>query len=100
MPAVQALYERKLQDLGVQIVGVTQFDTTLDQAQGFIDTSGLTFENIFDSEAGIARDYNVPGVPYYVYLDREGRIAGRTAGARGTQIIEVLLNDLAAEDYR
>ena len=100
MPAVQALYERKLQDLGVQIVGVTQFDTTFDHAQGFIDNGGLTFENIFDPEAGIARDYNVPGVPYYVYLDREGRIAGRTAGARGTQVIEVLLDDLAAEDYR
>ena len=100
MPAVQALYERKLQDLGVQIVGVTQFDTTLGHAQGFIDNGGLTFENIFDPEAGIAVDYNVPGVPYYVYLDREGRIAGRTAGARGTQVIEVLLDDLDAEDYR
>ena len=99
MPAVQALYERKLQDLGVQIVGVTQFDTTFDQAQGFIDNSGLTFGNIFDSEAGIALDYNIPGVPSYVYLDRKGRIAGRTAGARGTQVIEVLLDDLA-EDYQ
>ena len=98
MPAVQALYERKLQDLGIQVVGVTQFDTTLDQAQGFIDDSSLTFENIFDGEAGIARDYSVPGVPYYVYLDREGRIAGRTAGARGTQVIESLLDELAAED--
>ena len=100
MPVVQALYERKLQDLGVQIVGVTQFDTTFDQAQGFIDSSGLTFENIFDSEAGIALDYNIPGVPSYVYLDRKGRIAGRTAGARGTQVIEVLLADLVAEDYQ
>ena len=59
MPAVQALYERKLQDLGVQIVGVTQFDTTFDQAQGFIDDSGLAFENIFDSEAGIAAIQNL-----------------------------------------
>ena len=39
-------------------------------------------------------------MPYYVYLDSNGRIAGRTAGARGTQVIEVLLDDLAAEDYR
>ena len=98
MPAVQTLYERKLRDLGVRIVGVSQFDTTLGLAQGFIDDSGLTFENIFDSGAGIARDYNVPGVPYYVYLDRKGMIAGRTAGAQGTQVIESLLDELAAED--
>ena len=97
MPAVQNLYDRKLKDLGVNIVGVTQFNTTPPEAAEFVSQHGLTFPNIFDSEAGIARDYEVQGVPHYVYLDRNGNVARQTSGARGVQVIDAIMENLVAE---
>ena len=97
MPALQELYQQKLKDLGVEIVGVTQFNTTKGDAEQFVSEHGLTFNNIFDEEAGIARRYDVQGVPHYVYIDRQGRIARQTAGARGVQVINSILEQLVAE---
>ena len=97
MPAVQQLYERKLREQGVRIVGVTQFNTTPDQAERFVAEHGLTFPNIYDQEAGIARKYDVQGVPHYVYIDRHGRIARETAGARGVQVIDAIMAQLVME---
>ena len=97
MPALQELYQQKLEDLGVEIVGITQFNTTKGDAQRFVSEHGLTFDNIFDEEAGIARRYDVQGVPHYVYIDRQGRIARETAGARGVQVINSILEQLVAE---
>ena len=97
MPALQGLYQQKLQDLGVEIVGITQFNTTKGEAERFVSEHGLTFNNIFDEEEGIARKYNVQGVPHYVYIDRQGRIARQTAGARGVQVINSILEQLVSE---
>ena len=97
MPALQGLYQQKLQDLGVEIVGITQFNTTKGEAERFVSEHGLTFNNIFDEEAGIAKKYDVQGVPHYVYIDRQGRIARQTAGSRGIGVIEDILQALLNE---
>ena len=78
-------------------MGVTQFNTTKGDAEQFVSEHGLTFNNIFDEEAGIARRYDVQGVPHYVYIDRQGRIARETGGARGVQVINSILEQLVAE---
>ena len=45
----------------------------------------------------LATAYGISGVPTYVFLDKEGRIAHRSAGARGVALIQSWLNDLLAE---
>ena len=83
--------------MGVKVVGVTQFNTTVPEAQAFIDEHALSFPNIFDEDADIADAYGVQGVPHYVYVDRQGRIAHETSGARGVQLIDAVLSQIAAE---
>ena len=78
-------------------MGITQFNTTKGEAEQFVSEHGLTFNNIFDEEEGIARKYDVQGVPHYVYIDRQGRIARQTAGARGVQVISSILEQLVSE---
>ena len=78
-------------------MGITQFNTTKGEAEQFVSEHGLTFNNIFDEEEGIARKYDVQGVPHYVYIDRQGRIARQTAGARGVQVINSILEQLVSE---
>ena len=78
-------------------MGITQFNTTKGDAERFVSEHGLTFNNIFDEEAGIARKYDVQRVPHYVYIDRQGRIARQTAGARGIAVIESILQALLNE---
>ncbi len=97
MPAVDALYREELQAAGVHIVGVSQFNTTEAETVAFVERNGLTFPNVYDESAQLATAYGISGVPTYVFLDKEGRIAHRSAGARGVALIQSWLNDLLAE---
>ena len=97
MPVIQQTYAARLQEQGIAVIGVTQFRTTAEQAQGFVAEHNLTFPSIFDAEATIAQQYQVDGVPSYVLLDRQGRIAFRSSGARGVPLLENWLDQLLAE---
>ena len=97
MPAVESLYREELQAAGVHIVGVSQFNTTEAETVAFVERNGLTFPNVYDESAQLATAYGISGVPTYVFLDKEGRIAHRSAGARGVALIQSRLNDLLAE---
>lgn len=79
------------------MVGIAQFRTTEAETIDFVERNELTFPNFFDERAEVANAYNVQGVPSYVLLDKQGRIAYRSSGARGTQIIENWLETLLAE---
>lgn len=97
MPAVADLYRDKLDAAGIDVVGISQFRTTEAETIAFVERNNMTFPNIYDAEALLARVYGVDGVPAYVFLDKEGRIAHVSAGARGVALIESVLDDLAAE---
>ena len=97
MPAVDALYRDELQAAGIEVIGVSQFNTTEAETIAFVARNELTFPNIYDANAALAEVYGVRGVPTYVFLDKEGRIAHRSAGARGVALIQSRLNDLLAE---
>ena len=97
MPAVAALYRDKLEAAGINIIGISQFDTTEADTIAFVERNNITFPNLYDADAVLAQVYGVPGVPTYVFLDKDGRIARTSTGARGVALIESTLDDLAEE---
>ena len=97
MPAVAALYREKLRDAGVHIIGVSQFNTTEVATREFVERNELTFPNFYDPDAAVASAYGIRGVPTYVFLDKDGRVARTSAGARGVGLIEAVLNELRVE---
>ena len=76
---------------------MTQFNTSTQEAQEFEKQNKITFPSIFDEQALIASKYEVTGVPHYVYIDKKGRIATSTSGARGIAVIEDILQALLKE---
>lgn len=97
MPAVAALYREELEAAGIDVVGISQFNTTEAATIDFVERNELTFPNLYDDAALLAGVYQVPGVPTYVFLDKAGRIAHTSSGARGVALIESVLTQLAEE---
>ena len=97
MPVVAERYREKFEPAGINVIGVSQFRTTEADTTAFVERNQLTFPNIYDGQAQLASAYGLQGVPSYVFLDKEGRIAHRSAGARGVALIETWLDDLLAE---
>ena len=97
MPVVAERYREKFEAAGINIIGVSQFRTTEADTIAFVERNELTFPNLYDQQAQLASAYGIEGVPSYVFLDKQGRIAHRSSGARGVDLIEDWLDDLAAE---
>lgn len=97
MPAVGSLYREKLDAAGIDVIGISQFNTTEAATIEFVERHGLTFPNVFDRQAQLAGAYGIQGVPSYVFIDKQGRIAHVSAGARGVGLIDSWLDQLIAE---
>ena len=76
---------------------MSQFNTTEVATREFVERNLLTFPNFYDPEAAVASAYGIRGVPSYVFLDKDGRIARTSSGARGVELIHNALNALSAE---
>ena len=79
------------------MIGVSQFNTTEAATVEFVERNQLTFPNAYDERAQLASAYGIRGVPSYVFVDKQGRIAHISAGARGVDLIESWLDRLTAE---
>lgn len=97
MPVVAERYRQEFQDAGIHVIGVSQFNTTEAATREFVEQYKLTFPNFYDPDAAIASAYGIRGVPSYVFLDKEGRVARTSAGARGVELIATVLNELSVE---
>ena len=97
MPVVASLYRDRLDAAGIDVIGVSQFNTTEAATIEFVERNRLTFPNVFDEQAQLAGAYGIRGVPSYVFIDKQGRIAHVSAGARGIGLIESWLDQLSAE---
>ena len=76
---------------------MAQFRTSQEAVEEFVSREGLSFPNIYDPNASIADQYQIDGVPSYVFLDRQGRVAQRLSGARGAETLREVLTTLAEE---
>jgi len=97
LPAVASLYRDDLLDAGVDVIGVSQFNTTEVATREFVELHELTFPNFYDPDGAVATAYGIRGVPSYVFIDKEGRIARTSSGARGVELIEAILGELSVE---
>ena len=97
MPDVADRYREKFEAAGIDVIGISQFGTTEADTIAFVEHHRLTFPIIYDEHAQLASAYGVEGVPSYVFLDKGGRIAHRSAGARGVALLENVLDNLQAE---
>ncbi len=97
MPAVASLYREKLDAAGIDVIGVSQFNTSEAATVAFVERNQLTFPNVYDEQAQLAGAYGIRGVPSYVFIDKQGRIAHVSSGARGVDLIESWLDQLSAE---
>ena len=80
MPALQRFHQQYGDRVGV--VGVDFLDTYPGAALALARRTGATYPMLADT-AGVLQtepDVRVPGLPFFVLVDRDGRIAARVAG--------------------
>ena len=97
MPVFNQIYEDEYRAAGVQVLGVSQYNTSHDETVAFIDEKGLAFPNTFDEGAELAAVYGVTGVPTYVFLDRDGVVQDVSPGAQGMEPLTEIMDRLLSE---
>jgi cytochrome c biogenesis protein CcmG, thiol:disulfide interchange protein DsbE len=93
---------KKYKDRGVVFLGVNIQDKEED-ARGFLKEFGITYMNGRDETGKIAIDYGVWGIPETFFIDHQGRITYKHAGALGVPLIttkldQALLGIVSAEE--
>ncbi|MGN6494726.1 MAG: TlpA family protein disulfide reductase [Agriterribacter sp.] len=73
MPKVQALYD-KYHAQGLQVYGIMSEEKQLAPARLLLEKKNIRFPMLLGNDA-IKNDYGVEGVPAYVLIDKEGKIA-------------------------
>lgn len=63
----------------VAFLGIATQDRYAD-AQAFLKTHDVTYPAAFDTSGDVMQDYRITGIPTTVFIDPQGRIAGRHAG--------------------
>ena len=71
--------------------------TTSDEARRFNAEQSIGFPSLHDPGGTIAASYGIAGVPTYIFLDRQGRVAFRSAEDHGMAPIKQNLRRLEAE---
>jgi len=96
LPLLQKTHEQ-MQAKGGIVLGVDSRDLT-EKGIGMVERYGLTFPNLRDRDAELAREYGYTGLPESVVLDREGRVAAMRRGPITQAWLDRTLPPLLAED--
>lgn len=75
---LQRTWER-VRGHGVTFLGIAVQDQYRD-AQAFLDKHGSTYPAVFDDSGDVMRAYRITGIPTTVFVDPQGRLAGRHTG--------------------
>jgi thiol-disulfide isomerase/thioredoxin len=83
-------------DLGVRVIGIN-LDRTESAFQSALETYGIGYEQVYDSDRGPIGDlYRIEGIPMTYIIDREGIIAAR--GLRGEALVAAIQELLDREE--
>ncbi len=96
MPAVQNFHE-EFGGAGADFVGVA-ISAPEPEVRALIDKQRLTFPIAYDPAGQLANVYGVSGVPFYIFIDKAGRVAHTIPGApANVNVIKERISDLGAE---
>lgn len=80
-------------DQGVVFLGVNTSDSD-SGARQYIEEFGLTYPSIQDTNADLSRVYSAGALPTTVFIDREGRVAGRRLGVLKASALAARVEEL------
>ncbi len=100
-PALAAA-ARDLADDGVAFLGINTRDVVRDKALRFTENQGLPYDSVFDPDGEVMLAFHgtLPpnSIPSFVFLDAEGRIAGRILGEASTATVYGVVEELLGRD--
>ncbi len=79
MPSVQGFHD-EFDGAGADIVGVA-ISAPEPEVRALIDKQNLSFPIAYDPAGQLSSVYGVSGVPFYIFIDKAGRIAHTIPGA-------------------
>lgn len=97
LPMLQELHAAGDNRANLTVVGVNIQDTRV-QAQQLLESSGLTFPNVYDGRGHIAVMYGVVSLPLTFFIDSQGVIVGKSAGFLTKAGLNAQVQALAAAD--
>jgi len=81
MPYIQEVFEdEEWIDRGLVIVAVNVGDSS-SKVREFMENNGLSFRVLLDTDASVAKDYNVSGIPATFLIDKNGIMKDVRIGA-------------------
>ena len=89
MPAFQRAFETHQED-GLVILAVN-FEEEPNLVRAYVEEFGLTFEILYDTEAEVSQTYQVTGLPWTVFVDRQGAIQHIQVGEVKEEMLENFL---------
>jgi len=92
VPYLNSVYEEYKDTYGLLVVGIA-IGESQDEVQDFIDTYGVEYPVLLDSQAEVADSYGVYCFPYLFFINREGYALKIEKYAGG------LINQNALESY-
>ncbi len=96
MPSVQGFHE-DYNGVDADIVGIA-ISAPEPEVRALIEKQGLTFPVAYDPAGQLSSVYGVSGVPFYIFIDKAGRIAHTIPGApNDVNTIKNWIEDLQAE---
>jgi thiol-disulfide isomerase/thioredoxin len=101
MPSIQRLHER-FQNQPVSVLGINVWEETEGAGLRYMATQGFTYPCLVNGDE-LAKMYGVPGIPTFVIIGRDGKIAYTGSGFSGPDQEERfarLIEDLLAKKPR
>lgn len=97
-PELQEVWE-EVEPQGVQFIGLNTRDSTT-AARGFVDTMGLTFPSVEDTDGRLqllfADSLPPQAIPSTLVIDREGQVAARALGKVSASTLRGMIEQVDA----
>jgi cytochrome oxidase Cu insertion factor (SCO1/SenC/PrrC family)/thiol-disulfide isomerase/thioredoxin len=94
LPAMEHVY--RSEGTTAAVIGIDVSDPG-DAGNAFASEAGASYPMLSDAQGAIAAQYEIPGLPYTVILDPNGKVVVRHPGEMTAEQLQYILNTLTAE---